>query len=136
MLVVVRKLWGLCYNMGETAKSSGNTWDTAHKIAGSRSQDRAFPVPAKQPRIELVTFVHISVSVSQRHFRGLNVCFVLQSVGPTHVTPLSSHGNFTTSNQFSQRSKGLSLIQKAETEKIPNEWKGVVLSCVPHLPLT
>lgn len=35
-----------------------------------------------------------------------------------HVTPLCSHINFTISNKFLQHSKGLSLIQKSEMEKI------------------
>lgn len=44
-----------------------------HEIANSGCWDWAFPVLAKQPRVELVTCAHISVSVSQKHFKDLNV---------------------------------------------------------------
>lgn len=71
--VFIRKLQGLCYDTGGTAEMSENVQDITHEIASGGRPNCAFPVLAKQPWVELVTFEHISVSVSQKHFKDLNV---------------------------------------------------------------
>lgn len=71
--VFIRKLQGLCYETGGTAEMSENVQDITHKIASGGRPNCAFPVLAKQSGVELVTLEHISVSVSQKHFKDLNV---------------------------------------------------------------
>lgn len=46
-------------------------------------------------------------------------------------TSLSSHENFTFSNQFLQHFMELSLVQKPEREQIPNAWSFPAFSTLP-----
>lgn len=62
---------------------------------------------------------------------GFKCRFQLQSVGLKHVAPLCSHINFTISYKFLQHSKGWSLIQKSEMEKILEAWLRL---CSPASP--